>query len=74
MGYLPARPQQQQRQRVLARQDAARATAPKRDANVIDDALVRFGAATCAATPQRTPVAASCGPASGNGQWLGSGD
>lgn len=72
--HLATRPEQQQRQRVLARQDATGATASKRDANMIDNAFVRFGAATRATTPQRATVAASSTPASRNSKRLRSGD
>ena len=74
LGNLATSPQQQQRERVLAGEDAAGATASKGDVDVVDSTFVGLGAGADAATPHRPRIAAGAGPPGRNGQWLGGRD
>ena len=74
LGDLAARPQQQQRQRVLAGNDAAGAGAAEGHLDVVDRAFVGLGTAADAPAPHRPRVAPRAGPARRNGQRLGGGD
>ena len=60
--HTAADPQEQQRQRVLARRLAARARAAPRHLDMVDRGLVRLGARAAAAAPQRALVGAGGRP------------
>ena len=67
LGDVPADPQQQQREGVLARHPSARARAPDADVTVVDDRVVRFGAAPAERPPHRVVVGTEMRPAARRG-------